>query len=89
MLFSIATYFFFATTIHPWYLTTLVALSVVSRYRFALVWSGMATLSYSIYQSIPYQEQTIFACIEYAVVFGVLMVERLCLVRKERNEEKS
>lgn len=89
MLFSIATYFFFATTIHPWYLTTLVALSVVSRSRFALVWSGMATLSYSAYQSVPYQEQAMFACIEYAVVFGALIVERRRLVRKERNEEKS
>jgi len=89
MLFSLAIYFFFATTIHPWYLTTLVALSVVSRYRFALIWSGMATLSYSTYQSIPYQEQAILTFIEYAVVLGVLMVERRRLVRKERNEEKS
>ncbi|MFQ3607746.1 MAG: hypothetical protein SNJ55_03830 [Chloroherpetonaceae bacterium] len=84
MLFSLATYFFFATTIHPWYLATLVALSVVSSYRFALVWSGMATLSYSAYQSVPYQEQAILIFIEYALVFGTLVVERRMRARSEK-----
>lgn len=84
MLLSLAVYFFLATTIHPWYLTTLVALSAISRSRFALVWSGMVTLSYATYQSIPYQEQAILTFIEYAVVFGTLSVEWRGVVRIEK-----
>jgi alpha-1,6-mannosyltransferase len=75
MLLSLAAYFFFATTVHAWYLATLVALSVFSRYRFAVVWSGMAAVSYATYQSVPYQEQFWLTAIEYAVVFGVLIFE--------------
>lgn len=76
MLFSLATYFVFATTVHPWYLTTLVALSAFSRYRFGIGWSGAAALSYAAYQSPPYQEQAWLTVIEYVVVFGVFVVER-------------
>ncbi len=84
MLFSLATYFFCATTIHPWYLTTLVALSALSRFRFALVWSGMAVLSYATYQRTPYQEQAVLTFIEYAVVFGILIMEWRKIARTEK-----
>lgn len=68
-------YFGLATTVHPWYIGSLVALSVFSRYRFALVWSGMAWLSYSAYRTIPVAENLWLIGLEYLVVAGVGVYE--------------
>ena len=35
-------YYILATTVHPWYLTLLIGLRSLSRFRFPLVWGGMA-----------------------------------------------
>jgi alpha-1,6-mannosyltransferase len=55
-LFIIFTWYLFATTVHPWYLTLTVALSVFTNYRFPIVWSFTALLSYSAYQFKPVHE---------------------------------
>jgi cellulose synthase/poly-beta-1,6-N-acetylglucosamine synthase-like glycosyltransferase len=68
LLVSLLLYFLFATTVHPWYVGTLVAVSVFSRYRFALVWSGLVWLSYSAYQTAPVAENLYLVGLEYAVV---------------------
>ncbi|MDX1407791.1 MAG: hypothetical protein R3330_06645, partial [Saprospiraceae bacterium] len=46
-LFALTTYLLLATTVHPWYLCPLVALSVFTPYRYPVVWSAMAFLSYA------------------------------------------
>lgn len=61
-------YFALATTVHPWYLTTLVAASVFSPYRFAIVWSGAVFLTYSAYGQVPYRENLWLTALEYGVV---------------------
>ncbi|TGE24696.1 hypothetical protein E5K00_05650 [Hymenobacter aquaticus] len=68
-------YFALATTVHPWYLTTLVALSVFSRYRYALVWSALVPLSYAAYQTSAYTENLWLVGLEYGLVAGVLLWE--------------
>ncbi len=72
LLLILAVYYFNATVIHPWYLVPLVALSVFSTYRFALVWSGMVVLSYAAYQTSTYTENLALLALEYAVVLAVL-----------------
>ncbi len=74
-LFAFSIYFFLATTVHPWYLTTLVALSVFTFYRYALVWSGLAVLSYATYQTASYHENLNLTALEYSLVFGWLIWE--------------
>ncbi|QDA62283.1 glycosyltransferase 87 family protein [Hymenobacter jejuensis] len=64
-------YYLLATIVHPWYLTPLVALSVFTRYRYALVWSAMAMLSYATYQTSAYTENLGLVALEYAVVLSV------------------
>jgi len=71
----LTTYYLLATTVHPWYLTPLVALSVFTRPRFALVWSGMAVLSYGAYRSVVYSESLGLVALEYGVVLAVLAWE--------------
>ncbi len=52
----ISTWFIFSTTVHPWYICLPVALAVFTPYRFAIIWSFTATLSYAAYQTIPVKE---------------------------------
>ena len=75
MLFCAAAYLLFATTAHPWYLTPLIAFSVFSLYRYALVWSLLIVLSYSAYQTLPYSENLWLVAVEYVLLGALLIYE--------------
>ncbi|RIV27319.1 DUF2029 domain-containing protein [Fibrisoma montanum] len=68
-------YFALATTVHPWYATTLVAASVFTRFRYPLVWSALIPLSYATYQVTPYQENLWLTAVEYGIVVLVASLE--------------
>lgn len=74
-LFMLSTYYFLATTVHPWYICTLVLFSVFSPYRFAIVWSGVVIFSYATYQSASYQENLYLVSLEYTLVYSWLLYE--------------
>lgn len=61
-------YFALATTVHPWYLTTLVAVAVFVPVRYPLLWSGLVMLSYAAYQVTPYHENLWFTAFSYSAV---------------------
>ena len=65
---TLTVYFALATTVHPWYITTLVGVSVFSRFRYPLVWSAVIPLSYFTYQTRPYRENLWLTALEYGVV---------------------
>ena len=76
MLFAYTIYLLLATTIHPWYVINLVLLSVfVRHYKYAIIWSMLAILSYSAYISDSYQENYILIAIEYGILIAWLVVE--------------
>ena len=52
MLLGLSFYYFTATTVHPWYIATLLILSIFTKYRFPLVWSCAIILSYLAYLNI-------------------------------------
>ncbi len=63
-----------ATTVHPWYITPLIAFSAFSPWRFSLIWSCMVLLTYAGYYSGGFQENYYLTTLEYVsvlVVFGV------------------
>lgn len=68
-------YFLFATTVHPWYITSLVAASVFTRFRYPVVWSALIALSYATYRTLPYSENLWFTALEYGVVGVVAIFE--------------
>lgn len=72
---TLTLYFAFATTVHPWYVTTLVAASVFTRFRYPLVWSALIPLSYFTYHAQPYQENLWLTAVEYGIVAVVMIVE--------------
>jgi len=75
MLFALSFYYFTTTTMHPWYLSTLIILSIFTKYRFPLVWSLVIILSYQAYANIPWKENLWFVFIEYVVVYSFLIYE--------------
>lgn len=85
MQWSLAIYLLLATTVHPWYITTLVMCSVFTGYRFALIWSLFIALSYSTYQAIPYQENLWLVAVEYAAVAGTIWYDLRFAIRKKQG----
>lgn len=78
LLFALSFYFFTATTVHPWYVATLLILSVFTKYKFPLVWSFVIIFSYLAYLQIGKADKTENLWIiglEYLIVYGVLFYE--------------
>jgi len=75
MLFAISFYLLLSTTVHPWYIATPLLLSVFTKYRFPIVWSGMVMLSYSAYGIEGFSENLWLVAIEYTVVIGYFLLE--------------
>lgn len=74
-LWILSIYFLFATTLHPWYITTLLALSVFTPYRFTLVWTGLIFLTYAGYNIDSFKENLWLIAFEYLAVIGYLIFE--------------
>ncbi|MFD2513552.1 glycosyltransferase 87 family protein [Pontibacter locisalis] len=81
---ALTVYLFLATTVHPWYVCTILALTTMSMFRYAIVWSGLAILSYATYRTSTYQEDLTLVTLEYALVFLWLVAE-LYLYRQRHN----
>lgn len=81
MLFCATAYLFLATTVHPWYLTLLIAFSVFGRYRYAVAWSLLIVLSYSAYQTFPYSENLWLVALEY-ILLGVWLIYETFFMRR-------
>jgi len=65
---GLSIYFLLATTVHPWYMITLVGLAPLCGWRFPLLWSGVAILSYSHYAGGGFEENYFLITIEYIVL---------------------
>ncbi len=74
-LFTLCIYFSFSTIVHPWYITTLLALAVFTKFRFPIVWAGLIFLTYAGYSINGFSENLWFTAIEYVAVFGYLAYE--------------
>lgn len=70
-------YLLFTTTLHPWYIATLLALSVFTSYRFVVVWTSLIFLTYAGYTPDSFQEILWLTIIEYCIVIGYLIYELL------------
>jgi hypothetical protein len=68
-------YFAMATTVHPWYVTNLLVIAILTRFRYPIVWSYTIFLSYAIYQTNLYQENLWLVAFEYFLVFGMMIYE--------------
>jgi alpha-1,6-mannosyltransferase len=74
-MFILLLYLLFATTIHPWYLTPMIAFAVLTPYRFAIVWSALIFTTYTGYSTTGYSENGWLVAAEYLVIIGYLGYE--------------
>jgi hypothetical protein len=88
MLIALSFYYFTATTVHPWYVATLLLLSVFTKYKFPLVWSLVIILSYLAYLNInkaDKSENLWIIALEYLIVYGVFIWEIIINPKKLRT----
>lgn len=75
MLLALSLYYFTSTTVHPWYIATLLLLSVFTKYKFPLVWSFIIILSYLAYihlNKADKSENLWIIALEYFIVYLAL-----------------
>jgi len=75
MLFVLSFYLFTTTTVHPWYIATLLILSIFTNYKFPLVWSFIIILSYLAYANTDNTENLWIIGLEYLVIYSVFIWE--------------
>ncbi len=75
ILFSLVTYFLLSLIVHPWYITTLVALAPLTGQRFPLIWSLWLPWTYLAYRSDPVEESMWLIMIEYGSVLLWMAIE--------------
>lgn len=74
-LMAILLYLMFATTIHPWYITVPFALSLLTNWHMATLWTALAILSYSHYIGGIYLEKYEYIALEYSVLWLYWILE--------------
>lgn len=72
---SYAIFFFFSTTVHPWYIIPIAAMAVFSQWVFPTVWTALIFFSYIAYNSYPFTERTLFLVVEYFIVFVFIIYD--------------
>ncbi len=77
MFYVLCTYYFLSATVHPWYVIFLVLLCLFTNYRFAIVWSALAVLSYFAYSQSNFEENLWLLFLEYLLVFAFFIYEFL------------
>jgi alpha-1,6-mannosyltransferase len=73
--FILMLYFLLATTVHPWYLTSLIFLGVFANKYSIWVWSFTVILSYAAYRFKEVQENPVFLFMEYGLVIFLFCFE--------------
>lgn len=68
-------YLVFATTVHPWYIIPLLAVSVFSQIRFPFFWSFLIFFTYLNYSGGVYQDRLDVVIAEYALLLILILLE--------------
>lgn len=85
MLFSLLIYLSFAAVVQPWYVCVPFAISLLTRWRFAVLWTGLVALSYSHYDDGRVLENYKLIALEYAILWGFLLWELRTAFKKNRQ----
>jgi hypothetical protein len=85
MLWTYLIYFFFATTVHPWYVLPILVLGILSGYWFAVAWTFLVFFTYWGYTESGYQEYLGIVIFEYISLIAFIVFE---LVQKSKNSKK-
>ncbi len=76
-LFATTIFLLLATTVHPWYLSLMIALSVLTRFRYPILWSGLIVMTYVNYSYAEFSENLWIVALEYTLLFAFISWEIL------------
>lgn len=83
MMFAFMIYYAMATTVHPWYISLILVLSIFTQYRFGIVWSILIMLSYFAYSNPEFKPHPVLIVAEYVMVYGITIYEIIRYWRKD------
>lgn len=75
MLFVLSFYLLMSTTVHPWYISTMILLGIFSNINYPVIWSLAIVLSYYAYGQTDFKENLTLVFIEYAIIFIAIYLE--------------
>jgi len=78
-------YFILAGILHPWYITILVPLGILSKKWTGIAWSFLILLSYSAYRSASYAEDYRLIAVEFGLLLVVVLLDILFRKRIEQR----
>ena len=69
------TYLIGSTTVHPWYLSIPIVISIFTNFKYIYIWTISIILSYYAYSNPSFTENLFLVAIEYATVFIVFIFD--------------
>lgn len=75
LLFALTVYQIIAPVIHPWYITSLVALCALTPFRYPILWSVFLPFSYVAYYFPGVEQSNGFIAVEFLVLLGYIAYE--------------
>ncbi len=87
LLLGLCLYFFLSTTVHPWYIGTLVAFCCFTSFKFPVIWSGLAIFSYLTYRNTQYEEILWLTALSYLILIGFILYEWKRVIIRNRGIE--
>lgn len=83
MMWLLTIYYMISTTVHPWYIITLVLLASFNSYKFPIIWSGLILFSYFAYSQVNNEENLWLLALEYTIVLGILAYDVIAHTNKK------
>ncbi len=83
MMWLLTIYYMISTTVHPWYIITLVLLASFNSYKYPIIWSGVIVLSYFAYSQVNDKENLWLLALEYTIVLGILVYDVIAHTNKK------
>jgi alpha-1,6-mannosyltransferase len=73
----ISAYFLLSTTVHPWYMITVLAVGMMAQKTWVIPWTFLCFISYSHYDGGGFEENYLLIAIEYALLgISIWMIEK-------------
>ena len=82
-------YFISTTILHPWYVITLLAISLYTPYHFPILWTGLIFLTYAGYEETSFRENLLLVSLEYIILLAYISYETLWTSRKSHSSSSS
>ena len=69
-------YFMLSSSVHPWYIGSILVFGLLSRYyKYLMVWLFLLPWTYITYKQSPYDQYWSISIVTYIIVIGILIVE--------------